>query len=301
MGNDTNVNIGNSGEYFVAGELERRGYTVAVPMSNVKDFDLLAIERDTHRQIAIQVKTTGYKQKKWTLSKKNETLLRDDIFYIFVSLNELESPEYHIVPSKIVADTIRKNHEKWLNTPGKKGQKHNNTNIREFYDLEDTYLDQWELLKMEFIDDSKAENGIYSSLTRYISKFSNPSRSKVMPENNIGDGTMEHPYQLPYREYSREVEDFVKDIYAFESRHPEYQLNRYIFILRYYGIQWDENEMSNANIDELNGQAVLALIMGAVRAEKFCTGALEGFLQNGSIIKWLKRLKKLSDAFEESE
>ena len=76
MGNDTNVNIGNSGEYFVAGELERRGYTVAVPMSNVKDFDLLAIERDTHRQIAIQVKTTGYKQKKWTLSKKNETLLR---------------------------------------------------------------------------------------------------------------------------------------------------------------------------------------------------------------------------------
>ena len=38
MGNDTNVNIGNSGEYFVAGELERRGYTVAVSMSNVKDF-----------------------------------------------------------------------------------------------------------------------------------------------------------------------------------------------------------------------------------------------------------------------
>ena len=55
MGNDTNVNTGNSEEYFVAGELERRGYTVAVPMSNVKDFDLLAIERDTHRQIAIQV------------------------------------------------------------------------------------------------------------------------------------------------------------------------------------------------------------------------------------------------------
>ena len=72
MPNDSNVNIGNSGEYFVAGELERRGFTVAVPMSNVKDFDLLAIERNTHKQIAIQVKTTGYKQKKWTLSKKNE-------------------------------------------------------------------------------------------------------------------------------------------------------------------------------------------------------------------------------------
>ena len=43
MPNEMNVNIGNSGEYFVAGELERRGYTVAVPMSNVKDFDIITI------------------------------------------------------------------------------------------------------------------------------------------------------------------------------------------------------------------------------------------------------------------
>lgn len=30
MGNDTNVNIGNYGEYFVAGELERRGMSDAI-------------------------------------------------------------------------------------------------------------------------------------------------------------------------------------------------------------------------------------------------------------------------------
>ena len=121
MLNNTNVNIGNSGEYFVAGELERRGFNVAVPMSNVKDFDLLAIERDTHKQIAIQVKTTGYKQKKWTLSKKNESLVGDNVFYVFVSLNELDVPEYHIVPSRIVANTIREYHQNWLNTPGEEG------------------------------------------------------------------------------------------------------------------------------------------------------------------------------------
>ena len=96
MSNEANVNIGNSGEYFVAGELERRGYTVAVPMSNVKDFDILAIHRETHEQFAIQVKTTGYKQKKWTLAKKNEELIGDNIFYVFVSLNELDTPEYQI-------------------------------------------------------------------------------------------------------------------------------------------------------------------------------------------------------------
>lgn len=74
MPNETNVNIGNAGEYFVAGELERRGFTVAVPMSNVKDFDILAIDRETHKQIAIQVKTTGYKQKNGHYQRKTKTL-----------------------------------------------------------------------------------------------------------------------------------------------------------------------------------------------------------------------------------
>lgn len=66
------ISIGNSGEYFVAAELERRGYTAAVPMSNTKDFDILAINRETKQQIAIQVKTTQYKHKKWMLNKKAE-------------------------------------------------------------------------------------------------------------------------------------------------------------------------------------------------------------------------------------
>ena len=91
MANTYNVNIGNSGQYFVAGELERRGFTVAVPMSNVKDFDILAINRETYQQVAIQVKTTGYKQKKWTLAKKNEDLVGDNIFHVLL-LSFLQQP-----------------------------------------------------------------------------------------------------------------------------------------------------------------------------------------------------------------
>lgn len=120
-----NISTGNAGEYFVAGELERRGFTVAVPMSNTKDFDILAINRLSYGQYAIQVKTTSYKKKEWTLSSKNETLFGDNIVYIFVSLNELDAPEYHIVHSKIVAETITASHKEWLETSGKKGQKHN--------------------------------------------------------------------------------------------------------------------------------------------------------------------------------
>ena len=65
------ISTGNAGEYFVAGELERHGFTAAVPMSNTKDFDILAINRDNpEKQFAIQVKTTIKKQKEWQLSKK---------------------------------------------------------------------------------------------------------------------------------------------------------------------------------------------------------------------------------------
>ena len=153
MSNHSNVNIGNSGEYFVAGELERRGFTVALPMSNVKDFDILAINWKNYEQFAIQVKTTGYKQKKWTLSVRNETLVGDNIVYIFVSLNELDAPEYHIVPSKIVADTISREYQDWLHTPGKNGQQRNKTDIRNFYDKDDVYLDRWDLLDYRTIRD----------------------------------------------------------------------------------------------------------------------------------------------------
>lgn len=40
----SNVNIGNSGEYYVAAELERRCFVVAVPMSNVDNFDILEMK-----------------------------------------------------------------------------------------------------------------------------------------------------------------------------------------------------------------------------------------------------------------
>ena len=142
-----NISTGNAGEYFVAGELERHGFTVAVPMSNTKDFDILAINRKNFKQFAIQVKTTSYKQKLWTLSQKNEDLVGDNIVYFFVSLNELDIPEYHIVPSKVVAKSVKESHQLWLETPGKNCQKHKDNSIRKFSDFENQYLNNWECLQ----------------------------------------------------------------------------------------------------------------------------------------------------------
>ena len=80
MPNSNNISTGNAGEYFVAGELERHGFTVAVPMSNVKDFDILAINRETYDQFAIQVKTTGYKHKNGHFPKRMKSWLEKTLF-----------------------------------------------------------------------------------------------------------------------------------------------------------------------------------------------------------------------------
>lgn len=295
MPNESNVNTGNSGEYFVAGELERRGFTVAVPMSNVKDFDILAIHRETHAQFAIQVKTTGYKQKKWTLAKKNEDLIGDNIFYVFVSLNELDTPEYHIIPSKIVAHTIKESHRKWLETPGKKGQVHNDTNIRVFSDEEDIYYDKWSLLDIQLLDDRMLPKGIYNSIISFIPCLKETGYGEVQPKEQTGDGSTERPYLMPYYVYSDVVCKFEKEIYKFEEEHPEFQLNQYIDIMLLNGLKWDEEIMTNADVSDLNGQVVMALILGAIRAEKFCGGALNSFLEQGCIEKWLTRLQEIAE------
>lgn len=140
-----NINIGNAGEYFVAGELERRGFTVGVPMSNVKDYDLLCINPNG-KQFALQVKTTSSGRNKWLLASKNEKISEDNVFYIFVHLHELDNPQYFIVPSKIVAETISKGHEAWLKTPGKDGKAHNDSNIRTIEFENNTYLGKWDYL-----------------------------------------------------------------------------------------------------------------------------------------------------------
>lgn len=97
--NNNRISIGNCGEYFVAGELERRGYTVGVPMSNSPAFDILAIDRKNNEQYAIQVKTTSYGNNQWMLDIKNQDLCKKNVYYVLVHLHELGIPEYFVIPS----------------------------------------------------------------------------------------------------------------------------------------------------------------------------------------------------------
>ena len=152
------ISIGNCGEYFVAAELERHGFTAAISMTNTKSFDILAINRNTNAQFAIQVKTNHQGKKTWTLNSKAETLAEENIYYVFVSFSDIESaPIYYIIDSITVSKSVRENHKKWLTAPGKNGKAHKDNSLRKFgFDLakdnslnldENIYRNNWENLK----------------------------------------------------------------------------------------------------------------------------------------------------------
>jgi hypothetical protein len=45
-----------------------------------------------------------------------------------------------------LAEPAKKGHRKWLETPGKKGQQHRDTPMRNFLDPDDEFLERWDLL-----------------------------------------------------------------------------------------------------------------------------------------------------------
>jgi len=108
----SNILTGVSGEYFVAAELSRLGYIASISLRNTRGIDILCSNSDASKHISIQVKTTKKSRNSWMLDKKSEEYYSTKHFYVFVSLGGNEHPKFFIVPSKIVANYIKSDHQK---------------------------------------------------------------------------------------------------------------------------------------------------------------------------------------------
>ena len=132
----------------------------------------------------------------------------------------------------------------------------------------------------------------FDILTKYISMIQTDNIGEFVIDKE-NDGTPEHPIQMPFVGYSEMVHNFIDDVYTFEKSNKDMELTRYGEILKDNGLEWDSESMKSADISNLNLQCLMALIMGAVRAERFCDGALLDFFKSGYILKWLERLKSI--------
>ncbi len=145
----SSVLSGVSGEYFVAAELSAKGYIASITLRNTKGVDIVCSNSDASKSIAIQVKTNRRSDRNWMLNQKSEDYYADNLYYVFVNLNDnKKSPDYFIVPSKDVAKHAKDGHATWLSTPGRGGKVHNDTTMRKFSDPEEAYLNRWDLLNL---------------------------------------------------------------------------------------------------------------------------------------------------------
>ncbi len=139
---------GVAGEYFVAAELSRRGYVASLTLRNTRGIDILASNTDATKSVGIQVKTNSGQKPQWLLSQKAESDTAENLFYIFVSLNGTDAPEYYIVPRVEVAKCVRESHAAWLARPGLDGIAHRDNAMRLFRDPEKKYRNAWHLLDL---------------------------------------------------------------------------------------------------------------------------------------------------------
>lgn len=135
---------------------------------------------------------------------------------------------------------------------------------------------------------------LYVELTEILEKIQQDNIDEwgVGREN---DRILDRSIQMPFVAYPDFVSDFEEAVYRFEENHPEFELNCYGNLLEKKGIEWEFESMDTADVSKMDGQTVMALLMGAVRAERFCDGALHKFFKRGCIQRWLERLKEIEN------
>ena len=124
------VLIGNAGEYYVMGELLKRGVIAALAPRNTPSFDILAKNKNNH-VTSIRVKTKSGKLPIWqyTIKKDGEifrNLSKENDFTILVDLGRSTSEmKFYVVPTHIINMWLHEDFEVWCATPGKNGHVRN--------------------------------------------------------------------------------------------------------------------------------------------------------------------------------
>jgi hypothetical protein len=124
---------GNASQFFVAGELCRRGYSAVVTLGNTPNVDILCSNREGTRFAHIQVKTFLPGNKTCSVGVKAEKYFGPSFFWVLGGIPDVGSErpfEYYIIPAKKMAKHVKEAHDLWIKTPGKKGRPHKENPVR---------------------------------------------------------------------------------------------------------------------------------------------------------------------------
>lgn len=150
---------GNASQFFIAGELCRRGYSAVVTLGNTPNVDILCSNQQGTRFAHIQVKTFVPGKRTCSVGMKAMKNVGPTFFWILggIPLPGSDRPfEYYVIPSEDMAKNVSEAHELWLSTPGKKGEAHKDNKVRTVHlppyksfsgwDIS-SYRDRWDLIE----------------------------------------------------------------------------------------------------------------------------------------------------------
>jgi hypothetical protein len=132
-GNRDKAPRGNASQFFVAGELCRRGYSAVVTLGNTPNVDILCSNRGGNRFAHIQVKTFRPGDRTCSVGMKAERDNGRSFFWVLAGIPNppADKPfEYYVIPARQMARNVRELHQTWLNTPGKNGRRHKDSTVR---------------------------------------------------------------------------------------------------------------------------------------------------------------------------
>lgn len=148
MGEDKSTR-GNASQFFVAGELCRRGYSAVVTLGNTPNIDILCSNIQGTKFVHIQVKTfVPGKNSTCSVGVKAEKYFGDNFFWVLGGIPHPGSKldfEYYIIPAIVMSKQVSEAHSNWLIKPGKKGQPHNDSKIRMVHIPPSRSLTDWDI------------------------------------------------------------------------------------------------------------------------------------------------------------
>jgi hypothetical protein len=149
---------GHASQFFVAGELCRRGWLAVVTLGNTPNTDILVSNKAGTKFAHIQVKTFVPGTKTCSVGLKAEKVFGDNFFWVLGGIPQPDSKrpfEYYVIPSKAMAENVGGGHEQWLKALGKNGRVHQDSKVRTVHlppaksfsgwDIS-KYYDRWDLI-----------------------------------------------------------------------------------------------------------------------------------------------------------
>ena len=151
---------GSASQFFVAGELCRRGIVAVVTLGNCPNTDILCSNLHGDRFAHVQVKTFPPGRAKCSVGMKAEIDRGPGFFWV---LGGIPSPgsdrpfEYYVIPSPAMAAHVRASFVLWRDAPGVGGRRHDAANTirtvaippkvcKDGWDIKE-YRGRWDLIE----------------------------------------------------------------------------------------------------------------------------------------------------------